>query len=171
MTRTLTDATHLRAYLATQWRRAFGVNVSRFDERLFIGGQFRPDQWPVLHTLGVRAVLSLQEEYEDVFEGHPPERTLRLLVPDYHPPTVEQLREAVAFITAAHADNLPVMIHCHAGVGRAPLTAAAYLIARGHAADAALEAIRIVRPIVALNEIQMARLQEWAQVATHMERS
>jgi protein-tyrosine phosphatase len=47
-------------------------------------------------------------------------------------------------------------------VGRAPITAAAYLVAY-HAMNsmAALGYIRAVRPIIAPNGIQMRRLQEW----------
>ena len=118
-------------YVRTQWQRAFGLNVSHVADLLFVGGQFAPGQWPALRALGIRAVLSLQAERADAFEGPPPERALRLLVPDFHPPTIEQLREAVAFIGAAHADGLPVMVHCHAGVGRASLTASAFLMTQG----------------------------------------
>src|SRR6266542_480801 len=126
------DPVHIWRYLRTQWRRAFGLNVSQIDELLFVGGQFRPQQWPALHALGIRAVLSLQAEYQDQFHGPPPARSLRLEVPDFHPPTVEQLHAAVAFIQSARAERLPVMVHCHAGVGRAALTASAYLVSQGH---------------------------------------
>jgi predicted protein tyrosine phosphatase len=148
-------------YARTQWRRAFGLNVTPVDELLFVGGQFRPRQWPALRALGIRAVLSLQAEYEDAFEGEPPDRALRLLVPDFHAPTVEQLREGVSFIAGAHAERLPVMVHCHAGVGRASLTASAYLVWRGMGHAEAFEVIRRARPIVRLNPPQRARLAEW----------
>lgn len=158
-----TTARQIGLYLTTQWRRAFGLNISRISPMLFVGGQFRPSQWPRIHAMGVRAVLSLQQEYEDAFHGPPPERTLRLLVPDFTPPSVEQLHEAVGFIQAAHTDNLPVFIHCHAGVGRAPLTTAAFLVAQGLDAGAALEHLRRARPIIALNGLQLQRLHEWEQ--------
>jgi hypothetical protein len=148
-------------YASTQWRRIFGLNISRIDDLLFVGGQFRPDQWPALHLLGVRAVLSMQEEHVDEFVNPLPARALRVPVPDFHSPSVEQLREAVAFIAGAHADGLPVLVHCHAGVGRAPLTAGAYLIAQGHTAAQALARIRRARPIIDLNPLQHARLVEW----------
>jgi hypothetical protein len=154
---------HLRRYLAAQWQRAFGLNISRIDDLTFVGGQFRPGQWPRLHLLGIRAVLSLQAEAEDVFNGPPPERTLRLEVPDFHPPTIEQLRQATSFIALAHADRLPVFVHCHAGVGRAPLTTAAYLITRGHSAQEAITTLSAARPIIALNDLQLQRLYEWEQ--------
>lgn len=148
-------------YASAQWRRIFGLNISRVDDTLFVGGQFRADQWPDLHGLGVRAVLSLQAEREDTFAGPPPARALRLEVPDFHPPSVAQLREACAFIAACHAEGLPVMVHCHAGVGRAPLTAAAHLVAQGQSGAEAIERLRRVRPIIALNAVQHARLVEW----------
>ena len=50
-----------------------------------------------------------------------------------------------------------------AGVGRAPLTAAAYLVAQGATSVAALEQVRRARPIIGLNERQMQRLIEWEQ--------
>jgi predicted protein tyrosine phosphatase len=160
----LSQPTLIWLYARTQWRRAFGLNISPIDDMLFVGGQFRPHQWPALHTLGVRAVLSLQAEYEDVFHGSLPDRVLRLEVPDFHPPALEQLREGVAFIAGAHADRLPVMIHCHAGVGRASLTASAYLIWRGMDQQRAFEVIRRARPIVRLNQPQRERLIEWEQL-------
>lgn len=151
-------------YTATQWRRIFGLNVSRVDDLLYVGGAFRAGQWPLLRALGVRAVLSLQAEREDEFEGPPPDRTLRLLVPDFHPPSVAQLHEACAFIRSAHADELPVMVHCHAGVGRAPLTAGAYLVSQGYTSDAALDRLMLARPIIGLNQAQHARLVEWERL-------
>jgi predicted protein tyrosine phosphatase len=165
---TLLDLPHLWLYLRTQWRRGFGLNVSQIDDLLFVGGQFRPQQWPALHALGIRAVLSLQAEREDEFHGPPPDRALRLLVPDFHPPQIDQLQEAVAFIRGAHAERLPVLVHCHAGVGRAALTASAFLIAGGMSHAQAFAHLRRARPIVALNAIQQARLAEWERL--HIER-
>jgi predicted protein tyrosine phosphatase len=159
------DVSQLWLYLRTQWRRGFGLNVSQINDLLFVGGEFRAQQWPALHTLGIRAVLSLQAEREDEFHGSRPARALRLAVPDFYPPTVEQLREAVAFIQAAHAEQLPVLVHCHAGVGRAALTASAYLMAGGLSYAEAFGQIRRARPIVVLNEIQHARLLEWERLA------
>ena len=160
----LFDLPHAWHYLRTQWRRGFGLNVSRVDDLLFVGGQFRARQWPALHALGIRAVLSLQAEREDVFHGPPPDRALRLLVPDFHPPSIEQLREAVAFIQAAHVEQLPVLVHCHAGVGRAALTASAFLIAGGMSHAEAFVHLRRARPIIVLNAIQQLRLAEWEQL-------
>jgi protein-tyrosine phosphatase len=157
----LGDPARLWWYIAAQWRRAFGLNLSRLDDLLFVGGEFRPSQWSSLRSLGIRAVLSLQAEREDRFDGTPPERALRLAVEDFHPPTIGQLQEAVAFIGECRAANLPVLIHCHAGVGRASLTASAYLMTHGISHIEAFSRVRRARPIVALNAGQLERLIEW----------
>jgi protein-tyrosine phosphatase len=158
------DKAGLWHYVQTYWRRAFGLNVSPIDPLLFVGGQFRDIQWPALYALGIRVVLSLQAEYEDRFTGPDPIRTLRLHVPDFHAPSLEQLTEGVQFIAAAHAEELPVLVHCHAGVGRAPATAIAYLMAhRGMSLDSAIAMIRAARPIISVNGEQRLRLQEWEQ--------
>lgn len=151
-------------YLATQWRRAFGLNITQIDDFLFVGGEFECERWPLLHKRGIRAVLSLQGEREDAFCDPLPMQTLRLEVEDFHPPTLDQLYEAVTFLRATRAANLPTLIHCHAGVGRAPLTTAAFLIAEGASASEALSRIYHARPIIRLNRGQRARLTEWEAV-------
>lgn len=153
----------VRNYLTTQWRRVFGLNLSPVSANLLVGGQFTPAQWPLIYGLGVRAVLSMQAEYIDRFSGAPDPQFFRLVVPDFHAPTLEQIDEGVQFIAAAHAADLPVLVHCHAGVGRAPLMAAAYLmVSRRISRQAALAQLRAARPIIALNTRQYAQLDAYA---------
>ncbi|RRR71709.1 MAG: phosphatase [Candidatus Viridilinea halotolerans] len=154
----------LLSYLHTQWQRLFGLNVSQIDATLFVGGQFSVAQWPPLYALGIRAVLSLQAEREDQFSAPYPLRQERLLVDDFTAPTLEQLDAGVAFVQAAHAEGLPVFIHCHAGVGRAPIMAAACLMAsEGLDAQRALARIRAARPIIGPGRAQVARLVAWGK--------
>lgn len=155
----------LRHYVSTQWQRFFGLNISPVTPMLFVGGQFSARQWPAIHQLGVRAVLSLQAERADPFIEPFPIRSLRLLVPDFHPPTLNQLDEGVHFIAQAISDRLPVFVHCHAGVGRAPLMTAAYLMARyGIGSRAALTRLHLARPIIRPNRRQLQRLHEYEQL-------
>lgn len=152
----------LLPYLQAQWQRLFGLNVSMIDAKLFVGGQFSVAQWPELYALGIRAVLSLQAEHEDQFMEPYPLRQERLLVADFTAPSLAQLDAGVAFVQAAQAEGLPVFIHCHAGVGRAPIMAAACLMANeGLDAQRALARIRAARPISGPGPTQVARLVEW----------
>jgi hypothetical protein len=157
----LGDWALLRRYVATQWRRAFGLNISQVSPLLFVGGEFTAGQWPAIHALGVRAVLNMQAERADEFVAPHPQRTLRVPVPDFHAPTLAQLDEAVRFVAEAQRDGLPVFIHCHAGVGRAPLTAAACMVNGGMSLDAALATLHQARPVIRLMGEQRARLVEW----------
>jgi protein-tyrosine phosphatase len=152
-----------RVYLYQQWQRFFGLNATAVNPLLYVGGQFRPDQWPALYALGIRAVLSLQAEYIDRFSGPAPAAVLRIEVADFHPPAVEQLDCAVDFIIAQQQAGHAVLVHCHAGVGRAPLTAAAFLMRRhAHSAAEALQTIRRARPIIRPNRRQLQRLHDYA---------
>ncbi len=154
----------LLRYTRTLLRRFVGLNVSQINPLLYVGGQFRAGQWPLLYAQGIRAVLSMQIEHEDRFAGPPPDRTLRLHVVDHRAPSLEQLTAGVQFLAAAHQDGLPVLVHCRAGKGRAPTMAAAYLVAHhGMDARAALRYLAAQRPIVALNRVQRQRLHEWSQ--------
>lgn len=149
-------------YTATIWRRLFGLNLSSIEPGLFVGGAFTARQWPHIHALGVRAVLNLRAERLDPFREPFPERTLRLHVTDFFAPSLEQLATGVAFIADCCANDLPVLVHCRAGVGRAPTTAAAYLIAhRQMSVPAALAYLASARPIIGLNHGQTSRLYEW----------
>jgi len=155
------QSARLWLYTVTQWRRIFGLNFSRLDDLLFVGGEFSPVQWVRLHGMGIRAVLSLQAEREDRFAGPQPTRALRLAVEDFHAPALDQLQQAVDFSGGCRADRLPVLVHCHAGVGRAALTASAYLMTQGLSHVEAFGRVRRARPIVALNRRQLERLIEW----------
>lgn len=152
----------MRSYIRAQLRRMFGLNISAITPLLLVGGQFDPEQWPAISALGVRAVLSMQAEREDRFVGAPPERTLRLRVIDFTSPTQSQLDEGVLFMAEAQAAGLPVFVHCHGGIGRAPVMAAAYLMASaGLASRDAIAQLRAARPIIAPNPMQLACLRTY----------
>jgi protein-tyrosine phosphatase len=105
-------------------------------------------------------VLSLQAEREDRFVDPLPERALRLHVIDFTAPSQAQLDEGVRFIAAAHAEGLPVFVHCHGGIGRAPVMAAAHLMtSAGVTHREALAQLRAARPIIAPNLRQLAALR------------
>jgi protein-tyrosine phosphatase len=111
---------------------------------------------------GISAVVNLRQELDDRRLGLVPDRYLYLPTPDDYAPSLEQLYRAVEFITQEIAAGGKVYVHCGAGVGRAVITAAAYLISTGMSADQALAAIRKRRPFINPSAVQLQRLDEFA---------
>ncbi|KAI0640248.1 ATP dependent DNA ligase [Trametes polyzona] len=108
--------------------------------------------------LGIRHVLTLTEESpldKSWFEGKAIHNTF-LPVPNYRPPTVEQVDLILRML--GDDRNMPMLIHCGGGKGRAGTVAACYLVAYGFArpdpirtepamsAREAIVAIRMLRP-------------------------
>ena len=95
---------------------------------------------------GVSAVLDLTAEFD---ESAPFRRLAYLNIPvlDLTSPSIEQLRDAVTFVSA-HQNPGVVYIHCKLGVSRTACIAAAWLLAEGKATTTlqAIDAVRHVRP-------------------------
>jgi protein-tyrosine phosphatase len=93
------------------------------------------------------------------------ERQLSLPTDDDHTPTLEELQQAADFIGANLAEGRGVYIHCANGVGRAPTTAAAYLISSGLSPQQAWAAIRAARPFIRPTPVQREAIERFAAQA------
>lgn len=71
---------------------------------------------------------------------------VHLPVPDFTPPTPQQIAYGMAAITDAVASGKRVAVHCGAGLGRTGTMLACYLVQQGADADTAVEKVRAVRP-------------------------
>lgn len=138
-------------------------SVSQITPRLHVGGQYRQRGWRRLATRGITAVVNMRVEFDDARAGIAPPRYLHLPTQDDEPPTLEQLREGVAFIAEEIARGGAVYVHCGAGVGRAATMAAAYLISTGLTPDEAWARICAVRPFIRPKPEQVAQVERFAQ--------
>ena len=136
--------------------------VSQITPQLHVGGQYRRRGWPRLAARGVTAVVNVRAEFDDDAAGIAPPRYLHLPAADDAPPTLEQLRAGVAFIAEEVARGGAVYVHCGAGVGRAAVMAAVYLVSTGLAPEQAWARIRQVRPFVRPNPLQVAQVERFA---------
>ena len=110
--------------------------------------------------LAIRHVLTLTEESplpDKWFQGRNIKNTF-LPIPNYFPPTIEQMDLIIRLFS--EEGNLPMLIHCGGGKGRAGTVAACYLAAFGFAkiphdtipaepamnASSAISALRLIRP-------------------------
>lgn len=100
-----------------------------------------------LAKCGVTLLVNLHER------PHPPELLARyglaevhLPVPDFAPPTADQLEHGVAAIEQAVASERKVAVHCRGGLGRTGTLLACYLVKCGLRPSEAIARVRAVRP-------------------------
>lgn len=114
---------------------------------------------------GIRAVVSVVESpLDQELLDQAGLRGLHLFVRDFEAPTVAQLVEAVAFITAARTRGDGVLIHCFAGIGRSATVACAYLVSQGATVDQAIAQVRRRRsPFCVESAAQVEALEHFAR--------
>jgi len=142
-----------------------GANIRRLSQiapGLHVGGQYRRRGWPRLVSRGITAVINMRIEFDDRQVGIAPPHYLYLPTVDDDAPTLEQLREGVAFIAEQIAQGSGVYIHCGAGVGRAATMAAAYLVSTGLTPEQAWVRIKKVRPFIRPTKVQIAQIERFA---------
>ena len=105
------------------------------------------DAFTLLYRIGVKALLNLSEE---PLPYKTPNITGMLIkhipVADYTAPTLEQAQEAVVMISSCLDRNMPVVVHCLAGLGRTGSILACYLVSMEMPANNAISSIREWRP-------------------------
>ncbi|EIN14290.1 ATP dependent DNA ligase [Punctularia strigosozonata HHB-11173 SS5] len=108
--------------------------------------------------IGIRHVLTLtaEEPLPAIWFSSGRISNTFLPIPNYHPPTVEQMDIIMRLFE--DENNLPILVHCGGGRGRAGTVAACYLVAHGFSkpdhsrthplmsASEAIEAVRMLRP-------------------------
>lgn len=116
---------------------------------------------------GVSLLVNLHER------PHPSEilaryglRELHLPVPDFTPPTPEQLERGVAAIERAIASGQKVAVHCGGGLGRTGTLLACYLVRGGLSPDDAIARMRGVRPGSVETPRQAAAVAAYARLVT-----
>jgi protein-tyrosine phosphatase len=109
-------------------------------------------------------VLNLRSKFDDRKAGIAPERYLHLPTRDGTPPTLEQLREGVAFMKDEIDRGGAVYVHCEAGVGRSATMVAAYLIDVNEMLPTqAWAKIRSTRPFIRPTSSQKRQIERFTE--------
>jgi len=101
----------------------------------------------LLKQLGLRAFLNLREaalpESWLMTYGFQAEH---LPIADFSAPTIPQIEQAIAIINHFLDEDLPVAVHCGAGLGRTGTILACYLVWQGISAQEAIKQVRAQQP-------------------------
>ena len=105
------------------------------------------DAFTLVWKMGIRVLINLTEEplpgeilrKVGILTEHIP-------IVDFTAPTLKQVEQALAMIHFYLERNMPVAVHCIAGLGRTGTILACYLVGEGISADEAITAIRRWRP-------------------------
>ena len=138
-------------YIATDRRMNLGGDLNSYDDEL-----------PVLHRVGIRAVVCLLNLPSDaaVFESAG-FRFLCSPVAYGLAPSFEQARATVEFIDGCRAEKLPVAVNCEGGLGRTGTAIAAYQICKGMTARDAIRLVRLKEPSAIETVHQIKFLEEF----------
>lgn len=134
------------------------------DEHVVLGGMLMFDDLERLQGQGVGAVINLCAEHPA--EQHRLRRacieSLWLPVTDAFPPTLEQIRQGVAWMQHQVEAGRTVYVHCAIGVGRsATFLACWYIFAHGMDMTQALRFLKTRRPQMTLTRRQMRRIRDY----------
>lgn len=139
------------------------LDVSWITETLAVGSKFQPEDVARLAGQGVQAVVDLREEDCDDRQllAQYGIDLLHLPTPDAHEVSQANLASGVDWVRQRMAEGRKVLVHCAAGVGRAPLLTCAVLVSMGYNAHEALELVRKHRWRSAPNDRQLIALLEF----------
>lgn len=132
------------------------ANADEIIPGLWIGSAPSSLQVAALVSAGIDAVVDLRAEDDAVRAGWPDGVTVEIVpLVDHRTPSLEALRAAAAAVSELMGAGRTVLVHCHAGVERAPTVACAALVLQGWRLEDAYRRITERRDSAAPTDAQL----------------
>lgn len=127
---------------------------------LWLGSAPSSRQARDLSKRGIDAVVDLRAERDPDAVVWPPEVDVNFAqLHDHGTPSVRQLEDAAATVAGLMGQGHTVLVHCHAGLERAPTVACAALVLQGWSLEAAYQRVIETRPRALPTDGQLAALR------------
>ena len=148
------------------WRRVARIppDIAWIEPGFAIGSRPFADQRPAIRALGIDTVIAVHDPEPGEVEAWEALGVELIAFPtvDWVAIPADRFGTVVEAVLAQLAAGRSVLLHCLAGINRAPTLAAAVLCRRdGLSVDEALARVRAVRPAASPTPEQLASLREW----------
>lgn len=143
------------------WRHVTGAPTVRFSQitpQLYLGGQIYSQGLSQLRRWEITGIVSMRLTLPSVYKRSPELKVLHLPTPDTLAPTIQQLKEGIAFIAKEVGLGGKIYIHCRHGEGRGPTMIIAYLMSTGLTLQDAFDQIKSVRTFIKPTTAQWEQL-------------
>jgi protein-tyrosine phosphatase len=144
-----------------------GIDITWLDDRIAVGGGiWHAENMAAVARAGITHIIDMQIEFDDT----PLARPQGIVVcwnpvdDDFEPKSPAVFERGVEFAQdALERDGAKLLIHCAAGVHRAPMMALALLAVRGSTLEDAMDLIERLRPVADFADVYVKSVERFLQ--------
>jgi protein-tyrosine phosphatase len=145
--------------------RRFGMDITWVTDRIAVGGGiWTADNMAAVARAGITHIIDMQIEFDDTALAKPYgiEVCWNPIDDDFEPKPREVFARGVEFALSALEENgAKLLVHCAAGVHRAPMMTLALLGMMGWSVDDAMDLIEKRRPAADFAEVYVRSVEEF----------
>jgi protein-tyrosine phosphatase len=148
-------------------RPKMGIDITWVTERIGVGGGiWTAENMAAVARAGITHIIDMQIEFDDtpLAARHGIEVCWNAVDDDFEPKPPHVFARGVEFgMAALEDDRAKLLVHCAAGVHRAPMMALALLGVMGWTVEQAMRLIEARRPVADFAEVYVRSVEEFLQ--------